>query len=106
MDKKVQKVEEASTRDRFKEQVEAAQRMQVQENKANAITKFETVLTGLVQDSLKRSTVECMNSIDRPLFNPDFIEYFIDDFSIDGERTPNGTEQLHERTERNCIERY
>ena len=106
MEKKVHQVEEASTRDRVKEQVEAAQRMQIQENKANAITKFENVLEKMVQHSLKRATLKSMHQIDRPMFNQDFIEYFMDDFSVDGERTPNGTEPLQERTERNCIERY
>ena len=69
MEEKLSKEFAESSRDKVKEQKEAAKRLKRQNIKASAILKFENALCSLTSRSLKTATVKVLNSVQTPIFN-------------------------------------
>ena len=76
MDRRIFLRNQQSNRDKVREKFEEAQRKERQELKAKAITKMENVMASIFSRSLRKTAIETLNEIPRPIFNKDIDKYF------------------------------
>lgn len=71
---KLQDMEEKGSRDEEKELMERKMREIYQLKKSDAIIKFELILSKMVPNSIKRSTVKTLHEVRRPIYNKQYGE--------------------------------
>lgn len=69
---KMQEIKEKGNRDQNQEMMEKKIREVYQMKKSEAITKFEIVLSKMVNNSIKQSTLETLHQVKRPIFNKQY----------------------------------